>query len=123
MKKFFFFLPLLLFAACISDPGPDNQVKIPTDSIIPEHQMILLLADAHIIEAALVIARNRGSNTHELGNFYYAGLFSKYKISRNRYQQNLEYYREDPDAFIRLYEKVNRELIEREKKFVKSVSD
>lgn len=107
----------------MTDPGPDVQVKIPTDSIIPEQQMILLLADAHTIEAALVIARNRGSNTRELGNFYYAGLFGKYRISRQRYQQNLEYYREDPDAFIKLYEKVNRELVEREKNFVKPVSD
>jgi len=94
----------------------------PPDSIIPEKQMVLILADAHIIEAALVIERNRGIEVAPHAAFYYAGLFKKFRISRKCYQQNLEYYRDDPDVFLKLYEKVIRELTEREKNFVKSDS-
>lgn len=98
-------------------------LQVMGDSIIPEPQMILILADAHTIEAALLISRNRGTDTKDLANYYYAGLFNKYRISKERYQQNLAYYREDPDSFIQFYEKVNLELKEREKNFVKAPSD
>ncbi|MBL7138834.1 MAG: DUF4296 domain-containing protein [Bacteroidales bacterium] len=120
MKKFFQFLSLILVVACMSDRKPAETLRIPADSIIPEAQMVLLLADAHTIEAAVLIARNRGTNTKDITTYYYAGLFKKYRISKERYQQNLSYYREGPKTFIKLYEQVNRELIMREKNFVDS---
>ena len=94
---------------------------IQTDSIIPEPQMILMLADAHTIEAALLIARNKGTNISGEEGFFYSGLFRKYGVSRERYQQNLTYYRNNPQLFIQMYEKVNKELASREKNFVKSL--
>ena len=123
MKNLFLFLPLALLISCVPDQKPEVMLQVMGDSIIPEPQMILILADAHTIEAALLISRNRGTDTKDLANYYYAGLFSKYRISKERYQQNLAYYREDPDSFIQFYEKVNLELKEREKNFVKAPSD
>lgn len=121
MKKLLFLLPLLVFAACTSDQHPETEVALPADSIIPESQMILMLADAHTIEAALLVARNKGTNTTGLGDFYYAGLFKKYKVSKERYQKNIEFYRNDPDHYIQLYEEVNKELTKRERDFIKSI--
>ncbi|NQV02548.1 MAG: DUF4296 domain-containing protein [Bacteroidia bacterium] len=123
MKNFFLFVPLLLLVGCLPDKKPEEMLMLPADSIIPEAQMVLLLADAHTIEAALLIARNRGTNTTDLTNYYYTGLFKKYGISKERYQQNLEYYREDPEAFTHFYEKVNSELKAREKNFIESPSN
>ena len=120
MKNILLFLPLLLLLACTSDQKPSEIQLIPADSIIPEELMVLILADVHFIEAAMVIERNRGKNANSQADFYYAGLFEKYKISRKRYQQNLEYYRDDPDTFHKLYEKVIKELTEREENFVKA---
>jgi len=114
---------LVILVSCNPDRKAAESIHIPADSIIPEPQMVILLADAHFIEAALLITRNRGTSTTKLATFYYSGLFRKYGISRDRYQQNLDYYRDDPDTFIRLYEKVNRELKEREKNFVKAPAD
>ena len=122
MKNILLFLSLLLLLACTTDHQPVEAQLIPADSIIPEEQMVLILADVHIIEAAMVIERNRGGNANSQADFYYAGLFKKYRISRKRYQQNLEYYRDDPDTFSKLYENVIRELTEREKNFVKADS-
>jgi len=120
MKNMLLFLPLLLLLACTTDQQPVETQLIPVDSIIPEQQMVLILADAHIIEAAMTIERNRGKNANSLADFYYAGLFKKFRISRKRYQQNLEYYQDDPDRFNKIYEDVIRELTEREKNFVKA---
>ena len=120
MKNILFFLSLLLLLACSRDQQSVETHLIPADSIIPEEQMVLILADAHIIEAAMVIERNRGKNANPLADYYYAGLFKKYRISRKQYQQNLEYYRDDPDRFNKIYENVIKELDEREKNFVKA---
>jgi len=122
MKNSYLFISLFLFFACSTDQQSVETQVNPPDSIIPEKQMVLILADAHIIEAALVIERNRGIEVAPHAAFYYAGLFKKFRISRKCYQQNLEYYRDDPDVFLKLYEKVIRELTEREKNFVKSDS-
>jgi len=123
MKNLLLFLPLILLFACAPEQNPEETLQLPADSIIPEAQMIILLADVHLIEAALLIARNRGTNTRDIGHFYYDGLFKKYRISQERYQKNLEFYREDPDYFIQLYKKVNKELKEREKNFVEPPPD
>jgi len=121
MKKLPLWFFLSVLAACNSGKDPAEIIPVSADSIIPEAQMVLMLADAHIIESALQIDRNRGKNVSEEADFYYAGLFRKHGVSQERYQQNLEYYRQDPDIYIKLYEKVIRELTEREKNFVKSI--
>lgn len=123
MKKLLVALLLLILVACAPERNPEIRVQLQADSIIPEPQMILLLADAHTIEAALLIARNKGTNTTGLGEYYYSGLFRKYGMTRDRYQQNIEFYRSDPERFIRIYEEVNNELARREKNFVKSLSN
>lgn len=123
MKTLFIALSFLLIVACVPDRRPGKEEVINADSIIPEAQMILLLADVHTIEAALLIARNKGDKTSTAGEYYYTGLFNKYNVSRERYQQNLDYYRSDPDLFIKIYEEVNKELAKREKDFVKPLPD
>ncbi|MFH1161620.1 MAG: DUF4296 domain-containing protein [bacterium] len=123
MRYLLWFLSLFLLVGCQTDPKQEEDSSIAADSLIPESEMILILADFHYIEAALQIRRNRGEDASEQAGYYYAGLFRKYHISRQRYQQNLEYYRRDPEVFIKLYEKVNQELVDREKKFVKKIHD
>jgi len=121
MKIYFATLSLLILVSCVNDRKPELTSTIHPDSIIPEPQMILMLADAHTIEAALMIARNKGKNVSGEEVFYYSGLFRKYRMSRDRYQQNLSYYRNNPQLFIQMYEKVNKELATREENFVKSL--
>ncbi len=82
MKTFFLVLSFLLIFGCVPDRQPGKEEVINPDSIIPEAQMILLLADVHTIEAALLIARNKGDKTSAAGEYYYKGLFNKYKLFR-----------------------------------------
>jgi len=121
MKKILGFLSLLILASCTSDRHPETELDLPADSIIPEPQMILMLADAHTIEAAMLVDRNKGLDTKGQADFYYSGLFRKYRVSRERYQKNIEYYRSDQEHFIQMYEKVNRELTKRENDFIKEI--
>ncbi len=97
----------ILFNACREQK--DNtafQAPISSDSLISPEKMVLILADVHVVEAALLIERNKGTDSERNPDYYYQGVFKKYHISPARYDQNLTYYREDPENFIKMYEKV-----------------
>ena len=119
MLRLFWLIAFSCLISCTpSDPLADKP-KIPSDSIISEDQMVLMLADIHLADAGLLIKRNRGEKTDKLATKYYEGIFQKYHISADRYQMNLDYYRQDFEVLEKLYEKVVVELKAREQAYVK----
>jgi hypothetical protein len=116
------FLVLITFFVLLVSCGkkkdiPSSEVAIPADSLISEENMVHVLADAHMIEAALVIERNIGVVSTEKPGLLYQGIFNKYHISRARYDENLRYYRQNPTLLTKMYDKVIGELETRQKKF------
>jgi len=83
--------------------SPDAVVP---DSLIPPERMTLILADVHIIEAAMLVERTEVSGPKVSPAYYYRGIFSKYHISAVRYEQNLAFYRKDPENYAKIYAKV-----------------
>jgi hypothetical protein len=61
----------------------------------------------------LVLKRNEGTEQRELASQYYRALFSRYGISRGRYESNLNFYRQDPEEFGKMYDEVIAQLIAR----------
>jgi hypothetical protein len=102
---------LSLLVACHS-PVEDalNTIGMLPDSLISEEKMVQMLTDAHLIESALLIAQNRGESLQDSAEFLYQGLYAKYGISHIRYQQNLAFYQQDPEAFSLLYDRVIKRL-------------
>ena len=90
---------------------------ISPDSLISSGKMILILADVHVVEAALLLERNEGQVPNDEPAHYYQGIFNKYHISPGRYDQNLTFYRENPENFEKMYEKVIEVLENRQKRF------
>jgi len=108
----------ILLAACGEKKDiPSTEVKIPEDSLISSDKMVHILADVHMVEAALLIERNEAPEAKEKARFYYQGIFKKYHISQRRYDENLRFYRQNPAILSKMYDKVTRELETREKKF------
>jgi hypothetical protein len=107
---------LLLLAGCKSSGVKDLPAGLARDSIIPQTEMINLLVDVHILEAALQIKRNNIGDANPMELYYYNRLFSKYKLSRNRYKLNLEWYEQDPESFRKMYEVVEQKLDEAAKR-------
>lgn len=104
---------LLVILVCILCMGcrdksnaPASPGMVSADSLISPGKMILILADVHEIEAALMLERNEGGVSKSDPDLLYRGLFEKYRISPGRYQQNLAHYRKDPESFEKIYEKV-----------------
>jgi hypothetical protein len=94
----------------------DSQHEIPADSLIVPEKMVLILADVHVVEASLMLERAKGTDNKRKQDFYYRGIFAKYHISSRRYEQNIEFYRQNPDNFARMYEKVISVIENRQKK-------
>lgn len=117
---FSFFVFIAMFCACSGhhDESAPSQV-ISADSVIEPAKMVLILSDVHVVEAALVLERNEGIQKADQSAFYYRKIFEKYHITRNRYDQSLAYYRQDPEFFSNMYGEVIRNLEERQNRFKK----
>jgi hypothetical protein len=72
--------------------------------------MIQILADVHILEAGVQLKKNRGINPGADAEHLYNGLFRKYSITESRYRLNMDYYRSNPAAFEKFYQKVIEEI-------------
>ena len=111
MKNYFFLIfLLLLFVSCGENEHSSVQRDLPSDSIIPRSQMVKMLADIHVLEAALQELKKKGANEQEMEVFYYSRFFSKYHMSGKRFHTNLANYQAETENFCRLYEDVIKEL-------------
>jgi len=114
LKNYSFLIFLfLLLASCGKTKPPVVQFDIPKDSIIPQSQMVKMLADIHVLEAALQAVKKRGTNDQQRAVFYYNQFFSEYHMSEKRFSTNLANYQADREQFCKLYEDVNKELEKR----------
>lgn len=107
----------LIFACAKKKELPLSPDPISADSLISPDKMILIMSDVHVIEAALLLDRNEGRETKDKPGYFYTGIFRKYHISPERYDQNLLFYRQDQEKFALMYVKVVDLIENRQKKF------
>jgi hypothetical protein len=106
MKKFsWFFIIFVLFACRNRQSSSGTEFQKP-DSLISRSQMVRILTDVHLTEAALAYIRTRDKSDKDLTGDYYNAVFSKYKISRKNFESNFDYYKKDQEGFIKIYEDV-----------------
>ena len=106
MRLVIIFCLLCLFVSCGKTKTETIPGSLISDSIIPRDEMIKVLADVHLIEATLVLQRNRGENIPLLTQKYYQWLNRKYHMSQHRFRDNLNYYKMNPGNFSKMYEEV-----------------
>ena len=107
---FFFFLLLLIISSCGKQKPVGVHIDIPADSVISRNQMVKILSDIQVLEAALQEVRKKDTEKKEMAVFYYNQLFSKYHMSEKRFHSNLTNWLADPEVFYLLYEDVKKEL-------------
>jgi hypothetical protein len=109
-------LCLALFSCRDKKDASEIPVVIPADSIIAPGKMILILADVHVVEAAMLLERNKGEGPRDQSGYFYNGIYKKHHITSGRYEQSLTWYRQNPDNYAKMYEKVIEVLDQRQKK-------
>lgn len=106
MRKFLKSSLFCLFIIACSEKDVNNY-------IIPKEELIPILCDFHIFDAASkqgVISNNRNNLVRHK---HYKSILIKHKIERTKFDSTLKYYSFRPKEHKKLYEKVESELIKR----------
>lgn len=72
--------------------------------------MVKILADIHVLEAAMGTLERKKGNFRQGNEYYYGLLFSHYHMTEKRFHANLDNWEADPDQFSKLYGDVVAEL-------------
>lgn len=121
---------LVALSSC-GDKGEVSKVAVeePAD-LIPQEQMILVIADIHLLEAALQIHTPHGPSrtpfsispveeapvalpTDQKPLPYY-DVFKKYNYTHDQYERSLKWYAMDPQLYGEMYDEVINELVRRQ---------
>jgi hypothetical protein len=116
MRYFLFVVVTLLLFACKNNQSSAAADIQKPDSLIQRSQMVRILTDVHLTEAALGFYKTKGEATKNLTSDYYNAVFSKYRISRKNFESNFKYYESNPDELIKIYEQVisNLEILKKQ---------
>jgi hypothetical protein len=116
MKYFIWFLIIPALFACKNQQSPTGSDLQKPDSLISRRQMIRILTDVHLTEAAISFIKTKGDAPKNLSEDYYTAVFSKYKISRKNFESSFDYYKGDQEDLIKIYEEVikNLELLKKQ---------
>ena len=107
MKKLLF----LLFVICIFFSCSSEKKKQAPSVLLSETQMVDVLTDVQIMEAAIGYKKNINQPTEYLKTIGYDTLFSHYGITDSIFKANMVYYYDvEPLTLIRIYDSVESRL-------------
>jgi hypothetical protein len=106
MRYFLCLFVILALFGCKNQQSPSVTDLQKPDSLVPRSQMVRILTDVHLTEAALTYLKTKGNAPKSLSDDYYDAVFSKYKISRKNFESNFDYYKRNPEDLIKMYEEV-----------------
>ena len=106
MKKYLYIVFVFFFVSCTQNK---NEVKIP-EGIIPQAEMVKIIIDYHIAEAALLDCQNKKQDINNYTILYYNSILKKYKISRIKFNTSLKFYSDHIELLQKIYEEAGNEL-------------
>jgi hypothetical protein len=110
MKHLFWFFIFLTLFGCRNKSSSFNPNSHRPDSLLSRSQMVRIITDMQLTEAALTYLKNKGEQNQDISELYYNAVFSKYKISKKNFDSNFDYYKSDQEGFIKMYEDVIQNL-------------
>ena len=105
-KFFLVFVIIVLFFSCSSE----RKKQAPT-VLLTEPQMVDVMTDVQLMEAAITYKKNLNQQTEYLKTVGYDTLFAHYGITDSIFKLNLTYYNEvEPQTLIRILDSVENRL-------------
>jgi len=109
-RRLLILCPLLAMLACSEDE------KRP-DDLIPEDKMAQILADIHIAEARVTNLQLRSLDSSvTVYEELQQKIWKKYKVDTLLYRKSYSFYTSHPAYLAEIYEQVEKEIENREKK-------
>ena len=94
-------LIIVIFSACESK----DSSKVP-NGIIPENNMIQIIAKLHIVDATISVKHfNLRKNNKRIAK-YYNYVLKKYGYDRAQFNKSVRFYSDNPERFDKMYDKV-----------------
>lgn len=85
--------------------------EIPSTDVIPQNQMVEILKEIELAQAAIKIGvANKDSTIYE--NSFFQSIFLKYNTTQEQFNSSLKFYGTHPEILEELYDKVITELSE-----------
>jgi hypothetical protein len=107
MRKYFFLIVVALFFwACHHQPT----AQISNKDVIAKEEMIQLLSDMHLADAAVQGLKINRDSSDKLYKLYYAQIFEKHKTNTTQFKKSLQYYTQHPEMMDQMYMKVVENL-------------
>ena len=97
-----FFSVLTILCSCSSDSAPDG--------ILKKSEMVGVLTDMHIADAALISISQMPDTLYKYGYPRYAAVFKKHNTDSAEFRRSFKYYTLKPAVFIDIYDKVLKNL-------------
>ena len=109
MKKLLMlFFGMLLFSCA----GSQEDALVKPENLIEKEKMIEVLADFRLVEGTVRQMAGYGKDTKELAKYYYDKVFEKHQITLEQFQQNMEYYSQQPEVMYEISSEVVNRLTE-----------
>lgn len=104
---------VILFILLIST-GCWNKEKKAPEGILSKEQMIPVLVDIQLAEAALVIKNFHGDSAKQYAADYYNFIYIRHQVTKEEFEKSLNYYIEHPKQLDQIYSEVIAELSKKE---------
>lgn len=108
---------LMLSAACRDTERPE-----PPDDLIPRDSLVLILAEIHMMDAALIAKNVHNPEMREQANQIYYSIHASHGYSRTQFEETIAFYAEWTEEFIKVYDDVQLELKKLEAKYMRGES-
>ena len=99
------FLLLTLFAC-------NEAVETIPDNVLSKEDMVSVMVDIQLIEAALSI--NQSEEAKETAYYNYDSVLKQHNLSKEKFDESFKYYSEHPELMEQIYEEMLSELSKRQ---------
>ena len=104
------FILILLLFCCFFSCSSERKKQAPT-VLLTEPQMVDVMTDVQIMEAAIGYKKNVNQQTEYMKTVGYDTLFAHYGITDSIFKENLTYYYDiEPQTLIRILDSVENRL-------------
>ena len=101
-------IPIILFTlfAC------NEAVETIPDNVLSKEDMVSVMVDVQLIEAALSI--NQSEEAKETAYYNYDSVLKQHNLSKEKFDESFKYYSEHPELMEQIYEEMLSELSKRQ---------
>lgn len=100
-------IPGIILVSCGKNEARDKRPKV----LVGQQTLVKVLADVHLIEAAMNMRRNNGQAFENLKNALFDSVFVQYRLTPQLLEENLLYYNQQPQIMEKIYQDVIDSLV------------